>query len=81
VKVFQVNEEYDFLVLSMQGGTWAREGATVILEGGDDKPVVTVQLTELDGAGFAVAQIMRRMGPGVPIRKGDLLFARLLPNP
>jgi len=81
VKVFQVNEEDDVLVLSMQeGASWATEGATVLLAAEDDTPVATVQLTELDEAGFAIAQITHRTSPPSSIRKGDLFSARPLPN-
>jgi chromosome segregation ATPase len=80
ITVYQVNDEWGFLVVSMGEMGWATSGTELLLVS-QDKPVVSVQLTELDGAGFAVAQITRTIDPAKQIRKGDLLFARPLPNP
>ena len=46
-----------------------------------DEPVATVELTELDKAGFAVAQIVKTLDPTKRIREGDLLFARPMLSP
>jgi hypothetical protein len=79
VKVFQVNEEFNFLVISLESADWAKEGTTMELAGADATPVATAQLTEVDSEGFAVVQITKRMD-SKPLRRGDLLFARLLPG-
>ena len=80
VKVYQVNDEFNFVVLSIKGIEWAQKGMTIVLAN-DDNPVATAQLTELDGAGFAVAQITHKVDPVKQIRKGDVLMARPLLRP
>ena len=70
----------DFVVLSVKGLDWARKGSTFLLTNQTD-PVVTVQVTELDNAGFAVAEITHRMDPLKPIHKGDILLARPILKP
>lgn len=77
VKIYQVNEELNFLVFSMEGMGWAKTGTQLLLLV-DDVPIASVQLTELDGEGFAVAQITKVMDQSRQIRKGDFLFARPL---
>jgi hypothetical protein len=44
-----------------------------------DRPVAAVEVSELDSAGFAVAQIIETIEPPRQIRKGDLLYVRPLP--
>ena len=80
VKIYQVNEELNFVVFSMEGMGWAKPGTRLLLVS-QGVPVVAVQLTELDSAGFAVAQIIQTIDPGKQVRKGDLLFARPLLSP
>jgi hypothetical protein len=80
VKIYQVDEELDFLVLSVKGIDWVKQGSTMMLINQTD-PVATVELTELDSAGFAVAQITHRMDPLAQFHKGDVLFARPLMKP
>ena len=80
VKIYQVNEELNFVVFSMEGMAWAKPGTRLLLVS-QNQPVVAVQLTELDSAGFAVAQIIQTIDSGRQIRKGDLLFARPLLSP
>lgn len=58
----------------------AKNGTTLLLAA-QDEPVATVQLTDLDRAGFAVAQITHRMDPSKSIREGDILFARQILKP
>ena len=80
IKIYQVNEELHFVVFSMEGMGWAKPGTRLLLVS-QNEPVAAVQLTELDSAGFAVAQIIQTIDAGKQIRKGDLLFARLLLSP
>ncbi|MBI2495939.1 MAG: hypothetical protein HYW10_05190, partial [Candidatus Omnitrophica bacterium] len=80
VKVHQVNEELDFLVLSVTGIEWVRAGAVLVLAN-EDHPVATVELAEPDREGFAIAQITHTMDPARQIRKGDVLLARPLLKP
>ena len=80
IKIYQVNDELDFVVFSMEGMEWAKPGTQLLLVSGDH-PVAAVQLTELDSAGFAVAQIIQTIDPGRQIRKGDLLVARPMRAP
>jgi hypothetical protein len=79
VKVYQVNNEFHFVVFSMEDEdtAWAKNGAQLLLVA-EDQPVAAVELTELDSAGFAVAQVIQTIDPGRQLRKGDLLFARPL---
>jgi len=77
VKVYQVNDELEFLVFSFDSVEKVHPGTQLLLLS-QDKPVMTVELTELDSAGFVVAQITRTLEPGRPIRKGDMLTARPL---
>ncbi len=81
VKVYQVNDELGFVVLSIKDVDWAQKGMTCLLAAQNDEPVATVELTELDSEGFAVAQITHRMDPMKAVRKGDLLFVRQLLRP
>lgn len=78
VKIFQVNDELQFVVFSMEGMEGATTGSRLLLLA-QDRPIAAVQVTEVDDAGFAVAQIVQMIEPPRPIRKGDLLFARPLP--
>ena len=78
IKVFQVNDELQFLVFSLEGMQEARVGIQLLLLA-QDRPVAAVQVSELDNAGFAVAQITKMIEPPRQIRKGDLLYARPLP--
>lgn len=80
VKVYQVNEELEFVVISVKGIDWAKKGSAVLLAN-DREPVATVQLTELDQSGFAVAEITHKMDPMTHIQKGETLFARQLLRP
>jgi len=81
VRVFQVNEEFNFLVLSVEGIGWATDGTMMVLERRDGRPVATVQLEQVDSSGFAIAPIKERPDPATPIRKGDLLMAHPPPSP
>ncbi len=75
VKIYDVNNELDFVVFSVKGTDWARTGAKLLLVD-DNQPIATVQLTELDSAGFAVGQIVNVADGTRQIRKGDMLMAR-----
>jgi hypothetical protein len=77
IKIYQVNDELNFVVFSMSEAATMQAGAQLLLVD-EDTPVATVQLTELDGEGFAVGQIVEMMNGAKPIRKGDLLAARLV---
>jgi chromosome segregation ATPase len=80
VKVYQVNTELDFVVLSIDEMTRAKKGATLLLAD-QGEPVAAVELTELDDAGFAVAKITHTISPAKQLRKGDTLLATQLSTP
>ncbi len=80
VKIYQVDKEFDFVVISVHEISQAAEGMSLVLANSTN-PVVTVELTDLDEAGFAVAQITHRTDPGYEFIKGDVLFARQLIKP
>ena len=78
VKVYRVEEQLGFLVLSLEGESgWAKASSALVLSAGD-KPVAEVELGDVDSAGLAMAYITRRANPNLPIRKGDFLSARPL---
>ncbi len=80
VKICQVDKEFDFVVISVDELGGVGEGTALVLAN-PVNPVATVELTELDEAGFAVAQITHRVDPQYVFSKGDVLFARQLIKP
>jgi hypothetical protein len=77
VKVFQINEELRFLVLSNPAMEGVTEGSPLVLETMDRSPVATIQFVERDRVGFAVASVLEPQTGAVPVRKGDELYVRL----
>ena len=78
--VYRVNDDYAFVVLSVKGIEWVQKGMAIALADGA-RVVATAQVTELDGTGFAVAEITHQADPFTPIHQGDIfLVTPLLPS-
>ena len=75
VKIYQVNREMDFIVLSVKELDWAKQGTNLLLANETDS-IATAQVVEYDRAGFAIAQITHWMEPIQQIQKGQTLLAR-----
>ena len=78
VTVFQVNDEMQFLVLSVAASETLPSKQVLVLETAQAEPLATVQLAERDAIGFVIAPILKRLDRHRQIRKGDALFLRPL---
>jgi hypothetical protein len=75
IEIYDVNRDMDFVVFSLSDAEKFSKGARLVLVN-RDTPVATVELIELDNAGFAVAQLLNTEGAKPLVRKGDRPIAR-----
>lgn len=76
-KIYRVNEEHGFLVLSAETLPGAVPGSSFLLSQGET-PVAEVELSEVDAGGIAIGYITRKLNPHLAIRTGEVLAARPL---
>jgi hypothetical protein len=81
VKVFQVNQELEFLVLSNPPVAGVEEGRPFVLAAADHLPLATIQFVEQDRVGFAVAAVLARADGSPAIQKGQECFVRRAASP
>jgi putative ABC transport system permease protein len=79
-KVYRMNKDQGFMVLSLDQMASPRAGDTLVLYS-NDEPTFEVQLGDVDSSKMAVAYIKKVINPKSQVQKGDFVIAQQFINP